>query len=133
MSKNRKIFNSIIFFAIFLFIPFFYLNSFSKYLIENSFTIANLNIDICKPNIELINVANTNKGYEKYASRKHIITVQIKITKNNISVNNFNENNIKIEVGNQSYKPDFKKFELIFESDNFNIYNLVIYNITGNR
>ena len=43
----------------------------AKYIIENKFDIANINIDRTKPIIDIIKIENSNRGYEKYANRTH--------------------------------------------------------------
>lgn len=56
----------------------------AKYIFQNEFDIANFNVDRTKPQIELVGISNTNKGYENYANKTHTIIVTVKITDKNL-------------------------------------------------
>ena len=70
------------------------ITSYGKYIFSEVKIVANINIEGKPPKIEFTSVTNTNKGYEKYANRSHMIRVIFKVTKKNIKTNNI-ENNIK--------------------------------------
>ena len=75
-------------FCVVLLSLFFYNFSYSKYIIEETHTIANINIDKSKPKIELISVTNTNKNYEQYANHTHTLTFKFKAIEDNLKINN---------------------------------------------
>ena len=59
----------------------------AKYIFQNEFCVANLDIDRTKPKIELLSIQNNNVGYEGYANKTHIITIKLKITDKNLMSN----------------------------------------------
>ena len=81
----------------------------AKYLIENQFEIANLDIDGTKPKIEVISINNTNKEYENYANKTHTITVKVKITEKNIQNIYFDKEHIKIKLDDNIISADSMK------------------------
>ena len=127
MHKKIKIFISLFF--IFTFSIIFQISS-AKYVIENIYTVAKIDIDRCQPNIELIDIISSNTTYPTYANKTHFITGHIKITEKNIIKNNLSSNNIKFTVGNNSITPDFKSFSLISENTTEKIYEFSFTNIT---
>lgn len=127
MHKKIKIFISLFF--IFTFLIIFQISS-AKYVIENIYTVAKIDIDRCEPNIELIDIISSNTTYPTYANKTHFITGHIKITEKNIIKNNLSSNNIKFTVGNNSITPDFKSFSLISENTAEKTYEFSFTNIT---
>lgn len=125
MHKKIKIILS--FFFIFI-INLFFSSSFAKYTIEDIFIIAKLDIDRCKPDIELIDLISSNSNYPTYANKTHIITGHLKITEKNIIKNNLSANSLKILVGNHSITPTFKNFSLISQNLNTKIYEFSFTN-----
>ncbi len=128
MHKKTKIFISLFF--IFIFSIFFQTSS-AKYVIENIYTVAKIDIDRCKPNIELTDIISSNTTHPTYANKTHFITGHIKITEKNIIKNNLSSDNLKITVGNNSITPKFKSFSLISENTTEKIYEFSFTNITG--
>lgn len=104
----------------------------AKYIINNEFYIANINIDKTKPKIELIDINNTNIGYEKYANKTHTIKTRIKITDKNLKEVFCDKEHIKLKIDNEYVKID--NIEFIKEKDSKEeiIYQIQIKNITGN-
>ena len=45
-------------------------NIYAKYVVQEEFCIANLDIDRTRPKIEVVNISNTNTEYPEYASGK---------------------------------------------------------------
>ena len=93
-----------------------------------------MNIDRTKPQIELIEIQNTNTNYPKYANKTHTISFKIKVTEKNIKENNFvkdffgfklDENNINIVENNLSIKE-------IESTNEGKIYKIDIKGISGN-
>lgn len=93
--------------------------------------VAKLDIDRCKPNIELIDITSSNTSYPTYANKTHIITGHIKITEKNIIRNDLSPDNIKIMVANQLVTPNFKSFSLVSENTTEKIYKFSFTNVTG--
>ncbi len=127
MNKKTKI-------LIFLFFIFscllFFQNSFAKYVIEDTFVVAKLHIDRCKPSIELIDIYTSNPEYPDYANKTHLVTAKIKIVEKNIVKNNFSIDKIQIFINNNLILPDFKSFNLISENTNEKIYEFSFTNVT---
>ena len=53
---------------------------YAKYIFQEEFCIANLNIDRTRPKVEIMSIENTNVEYPRYANIEDIITMKIKIT-----------------------------------------------------
>lgn len=70
----------------------------AKYIFNNEFFIANINIDRTKPQIKLIDITNTNKGYEKYANKNHKIYITVKIMDNNLKSIFCDKEHIKVKI-----------------------------------
>lgn len=101
---------------------------------ENTIDVAKMNIDRTKPQIELIEIQNTNTNYPKYANKTHTISFKIKITEKNIGQNNI----VKDFFG---FKLDGKNIDIVngnlvikeIESTNEGkIYKIDIKGISGN-
>lgn len=104
----------------------------AKYVIENEFEVANLNIDRTKPKIELIDIVNTNTGYENYANNTHTVTIKLKIIEKNIKNIYFDKEHIKIKLNDIYINMDFTKLEKIEDIENGKIYQIQLKNIDGN-
>lgn len=127
MHKKTKIFIS--FFLFFIFSNLFQ-TSFAKYVSESTYTIAKIDIDRCKPKIELIDIASSNTAYPTYANKNHLITGHIKLTEKNIVKNDLSIDTIKITVGNNPITPEFKSFSLVSENSTEKIYEFSFTNVT---
>lgn len=102
----------------------------AKYIIEEEICVAQLNIDRCKPSIEILSISNSNIGFERYANNTHEIGIRIKIIEKNLKSINLNKEYIKIKVENQYIETDEIQ---CFEMDNMNkIYEIKIKKINGN-
>ena len=73
----------------------------AKYIFQNEFYIANLNIDRTKPKIELVNITNNNTGYESYANNRHTITIKVKITDKNLKDVIKDKDHVKININDE--------------------------------
>lgn len=119
MHKKTKIFITLL--ILFIFNIFFQTTS-AKYVIENVHVVAKINIDRCKPNIELLDIISSNINYPTYANQNHLITGHLKITEKNIVRNNLTTENIKITVNHNVIIPEFKSFFLVSENATEKIY-----------
>ncbi len=128
MNKLLKSF-LILFFSYNLFLLFFN-SSFCKCIFDNELDVAKIHIDTIEPNFELLNIYNSNSQYPSYANKNHIIKIQIKLIEKNILINNFNQNTIKYYIGNQEVFPTYLSFNIIFDSSEYQIYELLITNIS---
>lgn len=124
---RKKLF---ILFLFFIFIPFFYQSTFSKYSFEYSFYASKILI-AKKPEIKVLSVSNTNTGYEKYANHTHTITLNVKIIEKNITINHFNRDNINFLVGNKSVSPSVD-IRLISNNNGELLYSVSVSNLTQN-
>jgi hypothetical protein len=128
LHKKTKIFISFIFILTFC---IFFQTSSAKYVIEYVQVVAKLDIDRCKPNIELTDIVSSNSGYPTYANKTHLITGHIKITEKNIVRNELSTDNIKVTVANNFITPEFQSFTLISESATEKIYEFSFTNTTS--
>lgn len=104
----------------------------AKYIQENEFCIANLDIDRTKPKIELVNVSNTNTGFEKYANKTHTIKIKLKVIEKNIKDIFFDSGHIKIKIDNTYVNPEYIKFNLIEETKEEKFYQIELSKINEN-
>ena len=128
MHKKTKIFISL--FLIFI-LNILFQNSFAKYVIEDVYKIAKLDIDRCKPNIELMDIISSNVGYSNYANKTHLISGHLKLTEKNIVRNDLSPDNIQIKVANNLITPEFKNFSLISNHTTEKIYEFSFTNTIG--
>lgn len=120
MHKKTKIFICLL--SIFIFCMLFQF-SFAKYVIEDIYVVAKLDIDKCEPLIEVTYIATSNT---------HSITGHIKITEKNIVRNDLSPDNIKVTVDNNLITPEFKSFCLISENTTEKIYEFS-FNYNGDN
>ncbi len=129
--RHKKITKIIIsLFLLFIFSLFFQ-NSFGKYVISNTLLVAKLDIDRCKPNIELLDIVSSNEGYPTYANKTHTITGHLKVTEKNIVKNNLSSNSLQVSIANKNVSPEFKNFFLVSQNANQKIYEFSFTNTTG--
>ena len=129
---NKKTILIILLFIFFIFLLSFNNTAFGKYILNFDLQAANINIDRCPPEIELLDIENSNLNYEHYANKTHDINFKFKITEKNILKNNFNSNYIKFYLDNKIISP--KNFEITLFSQNNNelLYDIKISGIDGN-
>ena len=108
---------------------FFNCKSYAKYVFEYTEKAISINIDNTPPNIEILNVENTNEEYEKYANKNHDIRINLKIEDKNELINKLEQ--FKIIVGNEESKCN-KEISIIEQKRNYIIYEIKINNITEN-
>lgn len=87
------------------------------------------NIDRNPPVAELLEVKNTNKGYENYANNTHEITLKIKIYDENLLVNNLKDFEILVNAKEAVCTKDVKIMEKV---ENYIIYQVKLTNISEN-
>lgn len=130
MYTIKKIYIFIL--IIFLFIISINNKVHAKYFFESTLDIANLNIDRTKPKLEVIDIKNTNTGYEKYANKTHTITLKVQITEKNIKDISLNKENISIKVGNNIVKIDSVNCKQISHNGEKYVYDVVLTGIKDN-
>lgn len=104
----------------------------AKYIIDNQFEVANLNIDRTKPIIEVISVENTNIGYEKYANKTHTISLEVKIKDRNIDKIFCDKDHIKVKVENSYIEIPNAQFTKISETEGEKIYKIQLKDLNSN-
>ena len=127
---NKKIFIICLFFIFLFAFPFYYQFSFSKYIFNDAFTVAKIQIDK-KPSIEILGISNTNTGYEKYANSTHVVAFRVKITEKNIAINHFNRDTIQIFINDTLVLPSINIF-LLSDNQGEIIYDVMLSKLTGN-
>lgn len=106
--------------------------TYAKYIYQNEFYIANLNIDRTKPKVELIKISNNNVGYESYANKTHTVTIKLNITDKNMKHVNLNNNYIKVKINNKYVDYAKIKVNKIQDIIDGSIYNIELNNLDGN-
>ncbi len=104
----------------------------AKYIFNNEFYIADLNIDRTKPVIELLNITNNNLSYENYANKSHTIKLTIKITDKNLKQVFCDKQHIKVKINNDYVLLENMKFTNINNLSEEKIYEIELKNIEGN-
>lgn len=104
----------------------------AKYIFQNEFYIANLNIDRTKPKIELVSIDNTNTSYKGYANKTHTITIKVKITDKNLKKVTLDKDHVKIKI-NDKYNDNAKiQSKKIQDTTGGVIYQIELSNLDGN-
>lgn len=120
----KNCFRVIIGIEICFFITLFYTNSYAKYIFQDEFCIANLNIDRTRPQIELVSIQNSDIDYKNYANKTQKVIAKIKVEDKNlkeifldtnyfkIKINDKFINNVNINFGEVQDKADYKVFDV---------------------
>lgn len=131
IKKNKKI--KIFVSVILSFIIFFSFSIiYAKYVLQNEFDIANINIDGTKPKIEFVNITNTNSEYPNYASKKHNIIVRIKISDKNIKDIFLDKEHVKVKIAEKIVEKPNIKFTKIQDLVNCKIYDIELKDLQEN-
>lgn len=130
--KIKKFILAIFMVFLFILIPFFSNCVFSKYVIDSQNIVAKINIDRCPPQIKLLNIENSNKNYEGYANKNHIIKLKFKVIEKNILINNFNSKYIKFMLDDNIIYPNSIKIDLLSHINDEMIYSITLSGINGN-
>lgn len=104
----------------------------AKYVIQNEFYVANLNIDRSRPEIELIDVKNTNIGFEGFANQTHTITIRLKIIENNVKNIYFDKEHIKAKVDSNYVETENIKLDKVENSQDEEIYLIQLDKLKSN-
>lgn len=104
----------------------------AKYIFDFEFDVADLNIDRTKPIIEYIGISNTNKEYEKYANKTHIIKAKVKVIEKNIGNDILEASEIKIKINNEFLDKKDIIVNILEKDKESYIYEIVLKNLTGN-
>lgn len=104
----------------------------AKYVFNNQFEIVNLNIDRSKPIIELINIENTNTGFEKYANKTHTISINVKFKDKNIDKVFCDKEHIKVKIDNNYVEISDMQFIKISEKQGEKNYKIQLKNVNYN-
>ena len=116
--------------CVFFTISFLCINSYAKYVIENTQVVANINIDGEIPKIKFTNISNTNEKYNKYANKTHTITIDFIVKEKNIKEDNISEN-IKFLLNDIEFSP--KGLEISKRKyEEYVCYTISLYEISGN-
>lgn len=121
----------IVFLLTFLSIIIISTNIYAKYVIEYTNTIAHIKVDLIPPKIELMMIQNTNQLYENYANQTHTITVKIKVIESNIVENYFNQENVKILVGDKVVIPEIFEIRKSIGTRKMIIYDVKLSKVLG--
>lgn len=138
LHKKTKIFITL---GILFISSLFFQTTSAKYVIETTNTVAKINIDQTKPQIELIDITTSNQDYPNYANSTHLITGHLKVIERNIVRNDLSPTYIKVAVtdkkeniviNNYFITPKFESFSLISENETEKIYEFSFTNTTSN-
>lgn len=130
--KSKFFIRTIICLAIGFFITFSYSTIYAKYIFQNEFCVAQLNIDRTKPKIELVEIKNTNLEYPNYANKTHNITIRIKITDKNLKDVFLDNEHVKIKLDDEVIDNETIKYNKIQDIENEKIYEIELSNLQGN-
>lgn len=130
--KNKFFIRIIICLAIGLFVALSFSNIYAKYIFQNEFCVANLNIDRTKPKIELVDIKNTNSSYPNYANKTHNITVRIKINDKNLKEVFVDNEHVKVKIDDVIIENETIKYNKIKDIENEKIYDIELSNLQGN-
>lgn len=104
----------------------------AKYIFQNEFYIANINIDRAKPKIKLVSINNSNTGYESYANKTHTIIIKVKITDKNLKDVILDKDHVKIKINDEYVNDADIKSSKIQDITDGGIYQIELSNLDGN-
>ena len=122
--ENKNFFRAFLGIGICIFIILYFTNTYAKYVFQDEFCVANLNIDRTRPQIELISIQNSDSEYKNYANKTHKVIAKIKVEDKNlkeifldtnyfkIKINDKFIDNVNIEFGEVQDKVDYKVFDV---------------------
>lgn len=105
-------------------IIFYCTNVYAKYVFQDEFCIANLDIDRTCPKIELVSIQNSDSNFKNYANKIHKIIAKIKVGDKNlkelfldkshvkVKIKDKIVDNVNIEFGQVQDKAYYKTFEI---------------------
>lgn len=102
--------------------------SYAKYIFDYEQIIFELDIDRTAPKVEILEITNTNQGYEQYANKTHEILVKIKIYDNHQLINHLTDFVIFVNTKESNCTKEIKILE---QTENYIIYQLNLTDITG--
>ena len=124
----KKIF---VFFFIFFIVINICINTYAKYIFDNTYLAANINIDGEPPKIEFLKVTNTNEKYEKYANKTHTITIEFRLKEKNIKTNKIGDY-ITVYHDETPFYPRGYKFIEEKRTGEYIYYKYILSNLTTN-
>lgn len=107
-----------------MFIILYCTNTYAKYVFQDEFCVANLDIDRTCPKIELVSIQNSDSEYKNYANKTHKIIAKIKVEDKNlkeifldtshfkIKINDKFVDNVNIDFGQVQDKGEYKVFDI---------------------
>lgn len=101
----------------------------AKYVIENEFEMATLNIDRTSPKIELISIESTREKYENNINYKYNLTMQVKIVEKNLNDIFLDEEHIKVKMADGYGSIENLQVEKVEKEENENVYKIRLENI----
>ena len=104
----------------------------AKYVFEYEFEIADLDIDRSKPQIEVMQISNTNKNYENFANKTHFITIRVKVIERNKANDELQNNEVEILVNNLRVTDCNINVKKISENSQESVYDIELTNLKGN-
>lgn len=104
----------------------------AKYIFQYEFDIANLNIDRTRPQIELLNIDNSNTTDKEHANKTDIITIKIKITDKNLKDVFLNKDYLNIKINGEDVDYASIKVDKIEDISDGGIYQIELTNLEGN-
>lgn len=105
---------------------------YAKYIFQEEFCIANLNIDRTRPKVEIMSIENTNVEYPRYANIEDIITMKIKITEKNIKDRFLDKSHIKAVINDKNCENAVISCTEIEKRESEEIYRIQISKLDGN-
>ena len=122
--KTKIFISLLIIFTIFTFFQF----SFAKYVIENIFTVATLNIHREAPMVQLVDITTSNSNSPNYANKTHIISGHIRVNEKSIYKNDLSIHTIIVLINDKPVTVTFKYFRLTSKDSNGKSYEFAFTN-----
>lgn len=105
---------------------------YSKYVFDKTLDVAQVNLDRTKPVLSVIEIKNSNIGYEKYANKNQTITLKVQVNEKNIRTDEIKTDEICVLVGNIEIVPSSINVSKQSTNGNITMYQISITGITGN-
>ena len=119
-----------IFICVFLLILTISINCYAKYIMEKTLDVANIKIDVKKPEISFLGATTNNEGYNNYANKTHTVVIKLSAVEENLKDNKLWKD-VKFLLDNESATKIKASVHSSYYRDTIS-YEITLNNITGN-
>lgn len=125
----KSYFRVIIVIGICFFITLYCTNSYAKYVFQDEFCIANLNIDRTRPQIELVSIQNSDPDYKNYVNKTQKVIAKIKVEDKNLKELLLDANHFKIKINDKFIDSVNINFGKVQDKADYKVFDVELSNL----